>query len=280
MKYGYSHVADRIMPATALRHGDCGDGWVTCPECKKPVFKVERADGGATIHYLSHYRKGEDDAHCELRVNSMTPDDVARRNSTAHGQTLERYYDGIDEMIADCLPGLGITMGRVHLARRNENVCKFLILAENYYREDFDADLMLQRVVDSKREAAKKNDGTEIDLVIDEEVIRAMSILLASEKGAMGLRRVSSAAFALRAYSPHFGNSERDCDAQRYLRRIAEMTPAKLRIMMLRTREQGDFEEVKDAAHHIYSAMCMFISTFNYVTHFKRMMARVPALAA
>lgn len=282
MKYGYSHVAERIMPATALRHGDCGDGWVTCPECEKPVFKVERTDGDATIHYLSHYRKGEDDARCELRVNAMTSHDVAHRNSVTRGQTLERYYEGIDEMIADCLPpGMGVTMGRIHLLRRNENVRKFLTLAEGYYREDFDADLILRRMIDSKREAAEKVDGTIADLVIDEQVIRDMSILLASDKGASGLRRISSAAFALRAYSPHFGNDAGPGrDAQRYLRRIAEMSPAKLRIMMLRTQEQGDFQEVEAAAHRIHSAMCMFISTFDYVAHFKRVTARLPALAA
>lgn len=281
MKYGFSHVAARIMPAAVLRHGDCGDGLVVCPECEKPVFKVEREHGAVTIHYLSHYRKGADDARCELRVNSMTSDDVARRNSATRGQTLERYYEGIDEMIADCLPGLGVPMGRVHLVRRNENVRKFLTLAENYYREDFDADLMLRKVVDSKREAANGVNGSGMDLVLDEQVIRDMSILLASEKGASGLRRISSAAFTLRAYSPHFGNdSERDREVQRYLRRVAEMTPAKLRVMMLRTQERGDFEEVKDAAHRIHSAMCMFISTFDYVAHFKRVSARLPALAA
>ena len=281
MKYGYSHVAERIMPATTLRHGDCGDGWVTCPECEKPVFKVERKDGDATIHYLSHYRKGKDDAQCELRVNSMTPDDVAHRNAAQRGQTLERYYEGIDEMIADCLPGLGIAMGRVHLVRRNKNIRKFLALAEDHYRENFDTDLMLRRVADSKREVTDEVNGITLNLVIDEEVIKAMSTLLVSEKGASGLRRISSAAFALRAYSAQFGNdSKRDRDTQLYLRRVAEMTPAKLRIMLLRKQEQGDFEDLKDAAHRIHSSMCMFIATFDYVTHFKRVMARLPALAA
>jgi hypothetical protein len=282
MKYGFSRLAARTMPAQALRHGDCGEGMVTCPECRMPVFKVERVGNQGCVHYLSHYRKGDDDALCELRVNSLTRADVERMNSVSQGQTLDAYYQGIDEMLSDSLEEFHVPMAKVHLVRRNANAELLIDLVEARYRREFHPQDTAQLLIDSNRQSKIAVDGPDAIHTVDEEVVRSMCLLLSCGKGARGLRRISSAALAIIAYVPEdtYG-AENRAAAQRHLRAILSMTPGKYRKTMRGLDESSDMvKDIGQAEMRIYSAMQMLVSTFDYKAQFERVRRRVPTFGS
>ncbi|SRR6266568_1142250 len=98
MKLGFSNLLGEFLQAEALDYADSKNFQVVCPSCREPVFKVVRKDHERTIHYLSHYEKDAAYvANCELRVESITKDTVAKINDGSKGQRLAYFLSVLPE---------------------------------------------------------------------------------------------------------------------------------------------------------------------------------------
>ena len=102
MKFGFSVLLGEHMAAASVAHKDCEYFQIVCPSCKEPVFKVERQTIKQTLHYLSHYRKDASyDEECNLRVDSMTKEELDNTNSTSRGQRLEFFLRVFQDELLD-----------------------------------------------------------------------------------------------------------------------------------------------------------------------------------
>ena len=93
MRYAYSMLLREFVEAEEVEIGDCSRFQIACPCCREAVFKKMRArpEGGDT-HFLSHYRADSPEAkECELRVESLSKDQIEHFSSTGRGQTLDSF---------------------------------------------------------------------------------------------------------------------------------------------------------------------------------------------
>jgi hypothetical protein len=104
MRLGYSLLLGEFINAEIINYVDCKVFQIVCSSCREPVFKVVRFANPATVHYLSHYEKNRAyEADCELRVSSISNEDVERSNNESRGQRL-KYFLGVlrDAVLIAC----------------------------------------------------------------------------------------------------------------------------------------------------------------------------------
>ena len=95
MKTGYSLLLGEYVDAQKVNYVDCKQFQIVCPICKEPIFKVNRELTSTPIEYLSHYQKDKAYiAECELRVRSLSKEEIAKSNSVSRDQRLE-YFLGV-----------------------------------------------------------------------------------------------------------------------------------------------------------------------------------------
>ena len=101
MKIGYSNVLGEHVDAKDLDYEDVSDFKIVCPACREPIHKVVRE----SQHFLSHKQKtpGEDQ-ECELRVAVMTREELDALDRVSRGQTLERFFRDLPDMIDRVMP--------------------------------------------------------------------------------------------------------------------------------------------------------------------------------
>lgn len=93
MKYGYSILLGEHIQSEQIDYEDCKAFQIVCPCCREPIFKVVRdSHAMPSTHYLSHYEKSaEYSSDCELRVNLLNRNDIARNNQVSRNQKLEFF---------------------------------------------------------------------------------------------------------------------------------------------------------------------------------------------
>lgn len=99
MKTGYSLLLGDYVPATEANHCDTADFQIVCPCCKDPVFKVERHQADTASEFFSHFTSKPENAECELRVRSLTMDQIRREASLSRGQSLKAFQSVIRDAI-------------------------------------------------------------------------------------------------------------------------------------------------------------------------------------
>jgi hypothetical protein len=90
------------LQAEAVTYDDCRAFQIVCPSCKEPVFKAVREAIPESIHYLSHYNKDKAyDTDCELRVESLSKEEIEKSNSGSRQQRLEYFLRVLQAAILD-----------------------------------------------------------------------------------------------------------------------------------------------------------------------------------
>lgn len=93
MKLAYSILLGDYVTAEEAGYEDCAEFEIVCPCCDEKVHKHARAlTDGRESHYFAHFKAvtPEQREFCELRVASITPEQVAAKRSEARGQALEK----------------------------------------------------------------------------------------------------------------------------------------------------------------------------------------------
>lgn len=99
MKTGYSNLLGEHIDAMSIDYGDCQSFQIVCPNCREPVFKVNRK--GQAIHYLSHYEAANAyDAECELRVAAMTLAQMHASDHVSREQRLKFFLSVLQQAIS------------------------------------------------------------------------------------------------------------------------------------------------------------------------------------
>ncbi len=104
MKTGYSLLLGEYIDAEKVNYLDCKLFQIVCPNCKEPIFKVDRELVSTPVEYLSHYNRDKGYvAECELRVNSLSREEIATSNNLSRGQRLEYFLSVLQETISTTL---------------------------------------------------------------------------------------------------------------------------------------------------------------------------------
>lgn len=295
MKYGYSILLGETLAARDIDYGDCGRGQVICPECKDPVFKVVRTE--TDTHYLSHYQAtGAVELACALRVDAMSEEEVRQKNEMTRSQTLSIYYAGLDEMMAPSLEKIGVSLAILKTVRRSKTAALLLEFIESEIREtDID-----EEVDGAVRHSKSLHDDVESDDMEMEEdtvdmtpsharICREVLGLLFSEKGAKGLRRVTSAAWAQCMVFDPEGDRSDEKTAQ-MLDRLASNREFLERITRS-SRKSGDrilariqndpllLDQLMHAAEAVKAFALAMITHLDYAGHLTRTLELSPSLA-
>lgn len=102
MKIGYSLLLGEYINAEKIDYVDCKNFQIVCPICKEPIFKVQRQVDFQPIHYLSHYNR--DKAYtdeCELRVASISKNDIQSTNNVSRDQKLQYFLSVLKDAIIE-----------------------------------------------------------------------------------------------------------------------------------------------------------------------------------
>lgn len=110
MKTGFSIILGEYIDASALTHRDCEPFQIVCPECREPMFKVERPQETESTQYLSHYKLKTPFADCELRVEGASRSDREAYNAFSRNQTLEHFL-GVFRSLLERDPKVGYKSG-------------------------------------------------------------------------------------------------------------------------------------------------------------------------
>lgn len=104
MKTGYSLLLGEYIEAQKVNYIDCKAFQIVCPNCKEPTFKVNREVTSTPVEYLSHYNRDKGYvAECELRVSSLSKEEIAKSNNLSRGQRLEYFLSVLQEAISTTL---------------------------------------------------------------------------------------------------------------------------------------------------------------------------------
>lgn len=96
MKFGYSLFLNEYIYPHNIDYEDCRTFQIVCPECKEPVYKVNREE----IHYFSHYKKDETlNEQCELRVNRIAQETFISKNQESRNQKLSYFLQVFKDII-------------------------------------------------------------------------------------------------------------------------------------------------------------------------------------
>lgn len=101
MKLGYSLLLAEYVAAEKVDYLDCKNFQIVCPNCKEPIFKVER-QLPQTIHYLSHYNRDKTYVDiCELRVVKISQNEIQSVNNISREQKLEYFLSVLRDAIIE-----------------------------------------------------------------------------------------------------------------------------------------------------------------------------------
>lgn len=103
MKLAYSILLGEHVEASTVVYGDCARYQITCPNCKEPVYKVERKSSRSSeqLGYFSHYEKEKAYAEvCELRVSALTPIQIESERAVSRSQKLAYFLRVIQRAAA------------------------------------------------------------------------------------------------------------------------------------------------------------------------------------
>jgi hypothetical protein len=102
MKLGYSLLLREYVAAEKIDYSDCKNFQIVCPNCKEPIFKVERKIEPQIIHYLSHYNRDKDYVDiCELRVIKISSREIESVNNISRNQKLEYFLKVLKDAILE-----------------------------------------------------------------------------------------------------------------------------------------------------------------------------------
>lgn len=91
MKTGYANLLGEYIDAAHIDYADCKSFQIVCPNCKEPIFKVQRV-GELALHYLSHYAAAKAFAtDCELRVGGLEQRQLEQHNHASREQRLKLF---------------------------------------------------------------------------------------------------------------------------------------------------------------------------------------------
>ena len=102
MKLAHSLLLGEHVDAMRVVYGDCARYQITCPNCKEPVFKVERKSSQSSeqLDYFSHYNR--DKAYtdvCELRVSAISREEIIKVQATSRDQKLKYFLRIIERAL-------------------------------------------------------------------------------------------------------------------------------------------------------------------------------------
>jgi len=102
MKLGYSNLLGELLQAEKIDYTDCKNFQIVCPNCKEPIFKVNRnQEEEKSLHYLSHYNKDKSyNLECELRVNGLSKIQIETENTLSRNQRLKYFLKVLQKTIA------------------------------------------------------------------------------------------------------------------------------------------------------------------------------------
>lgn len=101
MKTGYSILLGEYIEAAHIDYADCKGFQIVCPNCKEPIFKVER-EGELALHYLSHYAAAKAFAtDCELRVSGLDSLKLEQHNHASREQRLKLFLGVLRRVVTD-----------------------------------------------------------------------------------------------------------------------------------------------------------------------------------
>ncbi len=124
MKLARSALLQELLSAHALVYGDCERFQTICPDCGEAVFKVVRAIDDVETHYFSHHKKDlAFNQECELRVGSISSNQVRDENAKARGQTIAYFCSVLQ---AEVMDQLGYTAAEDKCLRRSWG-CRFVV---------------------------------------------------------------------------------------------------------------------------------------------------------
>lgn len=102
MKLGYSLLLGEYVAAEKIDYSDCKNFQIVCPNCKEPIFKVERELKPQIIHYLSHYNRDKTYVDiCELRVIKISQNEIQSVNNISRDQKLEYFLSVLRDVIIE-----------------------------------------------------------------------------------------------------------------------------------------------------------------------------------
>lgn len=129
MKIGHSNVLGHMLEAEDVTQQAIRDLVIVCPECRSPVYKIQRAAGDADQHFLAHFPAQRDTAkECELRVARYASGAARESEESERKGHLRFFLAALDEMVGGVMErivGMDDAQLRVMAAiRRSKNVWK------------------------------------------------------------------------------------------------------------------------------------------------------------
>jgi hypothetical protein len=100
MKIGHSNLLGHLVESKDTTVQEVADMLVVCPECRSPIYKMQRGEGENAQHFFSHYPAQKDTAkECELRVARYTTERVIKERAKERLQNLKFFLAALDEMM-------------------------------------------------------------------------------------------------------------------------------------------------------------------------------------
>lgn len=125
MKVGYSNILRSLVPSHELTCQEVGDLIIVCPECREPVFKVERSSSTGTMHYLSHYQRTKSQVtECELRVARLGQGEIVASAASSHADNMKYLLSCFKDLVDDAVrrSGVDVSEKRIQQIMRNPHV--------------------------------------------------------------------------------------------------------------------------------------------------------------
>lgn len=150
MKIGYSNILRSLVPAPELTCEEVGDLIIVCPECREPVFKVERSASTGTMHYLSHYQRTKAQvAECELRVARLAHAEITASATSGHADNMAYLLSCFREILDDAVQRSGIDVPEKRIQQIMRNPLVQEAMRDIKKRQQIDNDSMTEMIAAS-----------------------------------------------------------------------------------------------------------------------------------
>lgn len=150
MKIGYSNILRSLVPAPELTCEEVGDLIIVCPECREPVFKVERSASTGTMHYLSHYQRTKAQvAECELRVERLAHGEITASAASGHADNMAYLTSCFRELLEDAVQRSGIDVPEKRIQQIMRNPFVQEAMRDVRERQRIDGDSMTEIIAAS-----------------------------------------------------------------------------------------------------------------------------------
>lgn len=102
MKIAHSNLLGHLIEAEDVTAKAVSDLLVVCPECRSPIYKMERGEGKSVQHFFSHYPAQKDTSkECELRVARYTAEQMTQDIATERAHNLKFFLAALNEMVVE-----------------------------------------------------------------------------------------------------------------------------------------------------------------------------------